>query len=223
MILGLTGGYCAGKNAAAELLAERGWTCIDLDRLGHEALALKAREVIELLGPGVVRKVGPSSMPTAPGALPELDRRAIGALVFADPELMKRYEAIVQPAMLALLDKAIEACDIQPEARVCINAAILYKIPHAARCDTILELRAGLCTRLRRSRARDGLGMRRALERIASQKPLWIKAQRYADRRIILRNDGDRKALAAALDQALNKASSFSPSTSKLVAAENKP
>ena len=41
MTIGLAGGYCAGKNAVEALLRERGFTCFDLDRIGHEALAIR--------------------------------------------------------------------------------------------------------------------------------------------------------------------------------------
>lgn len=95
MILGLTGGYCAGKNAVASLLEERAWTCIDLDRLGHWALAANEAPVQALLGP-ITR--GPDG---------GLDRKAIAALVFSDAGLLARYEDIVRPAMLGLLDEAL--------------------------------------------------------------------------------------------------------------------
>lgn len=195
MILGLTGGYCAGKNAVASLLEERGFGCIDLDRLGHQALAANAAQVEALLGP------------RARGADGGLDRRAIGALVFADTELLARYEAIVRPAMLHLLDEALAAGKAASAAGgragqelLCINAAILYKLPHARSCDAIIEVRAPLPLRLARSKARDGLGIAEALKRIYSQRTLWLAGRAFSKQRFLLSNIGRKESLGGKLD-----------------------
>ena len=77
LLIGLTGGIGAGKSAVAARLRELGAMVIDADVL--------AREVV---GPGtdglaeVVAAFGPEVL-TAAG---ELDRAALGRLVFADPD-----------------------------------------------------------------------------------------------------------------------------------------
>lgn len=211
MILGLTGGYCSGKNAAAAMLAARGWSCIDVDALGHRALEECAEEVIGLLGPGVLaRSLSPAVSAAGGGGAgvveaaaegrARLDRKRIGAAVFADPELLIRYEAIVHPAMNRLLDEAIEAAGPQPDAKVCINAAILYRLPQLARCEAVVEIRASIVTRVFRGRLRDGLGVRLVLDRLRRQRPLWAAGERYAGRRIIIRNDADLAALERRID-----------------------
>lgn len=218
MILGLTGGYCSGKNAAAAMLTARGWLCIDVDALGHRALEESAEAVVDLLGPGVIADPRPGVMeasfggggPRTAGAAPSgsrarLDRKKIGAAVFADPALLKRYEAIVHPAMLRLLDEAIDVAGPQPAARVCINAAILYRLPQLARCDAVAEIRASVVTRLIRGRLRDGLSAGLVLDRIRRQKPLWKAGASYRGERIIIRNDGGLAALERRVDR-LNRA-----------------
>ena len=217
MILGLTGGYCSGKNAVAAMLSVRGWLCIDVDALGHRALEETAEAVIELLGHGVVADSSPdvlsasaeSDRPCAESqagvARVRLDRKKIGAAVFANPALLKRYEAIVHPAMLRLLDEAIDAAGLQPAARVCINAAILYRLPQLARCDAVAEIRASVVTRLIRGRLRDGLSAGLVLDRIRRQKPLWKAGASYRGERIIIRNDGGLAGLERRVDR-LNRA-----------------
>lgn len=217
MILGLTGGYCSGKNAVAAMLSVRGWLCIDVDALGHRALEETAEAVVKLLGPGVVAdpslgapaaSVGIDSPRTEGQAAMSrfrLDRKKIGAAVFADPALLKRYEAIVHPAMLRLLDEAIDVAGPQPAARVCINAAILYRLPQLARCDAVAEIRASVVTRLIRGRLRDGLSAGLVLDRIRRQKPLWKAGASYRGERIIIRNDGGLAALERRVDR-LNRA-----------------
>ncbi|OHD20488.1 MAG: dephospho-CoA kinase [Spirochaetes bacterium GWB1_59_5] len=185
MILGLTGGYCSGKSSAASLLKAAGWVIVDVDALGHAALERSTTAVAALLGRGALKVDGSP------------DRRAIGALVFADAGLLASYEAIVHPAMNKLVAEAVAAAG----DRVCVDAALLYRLPVAAACDAIIELRSPLLARLRRGKARDGLGARAVLARIARQKPLWAEGRAYVARVAVLRNCGskerlDRKMLA---------------------------
>ncbi len=201
MILGLTGSYCAGKNMVARILEEQGWHCIDVDTLGHEALAACIDEVSGLLGPAVVN---PDGTP---------NRKAIGAAVFADPALLARYEAIVHPAMFRLCEEKINHAASRGN-KICINAMILYKMPQAVLCDAILELKAPLCRRIARGMKRDGLSMRRIMDRINRQKPLLKKGGLFAAKRIRLSNDGSASALrkkVLALLESLSPASGRNP------------
>jgi hypothetical protein len=62
LILGLTGGYCAGKNEVAAILGSLGWTCVDVDAMGHRALEYCLPEVVKLLGP-VCTETGRAARP----------------------------------------------------------------------------------------------------------------------------------------------------------------
>lgn len=189
MILGLTGGYCSGKSSAAAFLKAAGWTVVDVDAQGHAALLRSAGAVAGLLGPEVL---GPDGLP---------DRRAIGSRVFGNPALLARYEAIVHPEMNALVDRAIDLAG----SRVCVDAALLYRLPVVERCDAIIEVRAPLLARLRRGRTRDGLGFRAMLARMARQRPLRVLGRLYAAKTRVVWNGASprrfEKDLAAALDR----------------------
>ena len=182
MLLGLTGGYCAGKNTVAELLEKRGWTSIDVDRLGHRALELARDEVLrhfdkearERFGRGLLDEAG------------KLDRKLLGAIVFSEPRKLAEHEAIIHPVMFALVDEGIAAIGEEAktrgeEGRIVVNAAILYKMPVLARCEAVIEVRAPLLLRLARAKARDGLGARRALDRIGRQAELWRRRPKSGD------------------------------------------
>jgi dephospho-CoA kinase len=188
LILGLTGGYCAGKSEVAAILSSLGWTCVDVDALGHRALEYCLPEVVKLLGPEARR----------PDGLP--DRKAIGRLVFSDKRLLEQFEALVHPAMFALTDKAITVAGGESTGKVCLNAAILYRMPQAVRCQAILEIRASLLARLRRGMARDGLGPLRILQRILSQRNLWPAGKQLSTRIIPVRNNGSREHLAFTIE-----------------------
>jgi dephospho-CoA kinase len=196
VILGLTGGYCSGKNRVASLLGDRGWTSIDVDRLGHEAL-LRSRDAVLARFDAEARGRLGRSLLDAAGAI---DRKTLGALVFSDPRALADHEAIVHPAMFALLDEGLAEADAKArteglEPRLVVNAAILYKMPVARRCDAIIEVRAPLLARLARARARDGLGALAALARIRRQAPLWPLARALGVPVLRLGNRGDVEGL----------------------------
>jgi dephospho-CoA kinase len=187
LILGLTGGYCSGKSTVAARLRDRGWTIIDVDALGHRSLEQSLDSVELLLGTAIrARDGGP-------------DRRAIGARVFGDPALLARYEAIVHPVMNRLVAEAIE----DSGSRVCIDAAILYRLPAAAACDGIIEVRSPLLARIRRGRVRDRLGVCAILRRILAQRPLRAAGRRWSAKTVHLLNRGSPWLLGGHIDEAL--------------------
>ena len=186
-IIGLTGGYCSGKSRAADILERLGFRNVDADRLAHRALALCAGKLGEAFGPGIIAADG------------SIDRRALGALVFADPERLRLHESIVHPVILALMDEEIAAAD-----RVCINAPLLYRTDYPARCDLIIEVRAPLWLRVARGRKRDGLGVVHILRRIASQRSMWKLRPRGGKPPVVLiDNAGSVEALQSAIAKAV--------------------
>lgn len=89
--VGLTGGIASGKSTVSAMLAELGAVVIDADAL--------AREVVQRGTPGldaVVAEFG-TTLLTPEG---DLDRAAMGSLVFGDVAARKRLEAIVHPLVL---------------------------------------------------------------------------------------------------------------------------
>lgn len=177
MLVGLTGGYCAGKNTVAALLEDRGFLCFDLDKLGHEALGLEETQeaIAWRFGPGALGEDG------------YLDRRALGRLVFQDPEGLADLEAIIHPAVYRLLRPRLAAA-LAEGRKVCLNAALLYRMPEAAKCDFVIEVVAPLGARIRRGRRRDGLDTRAILARIRSQRPLWRLRRGLGTKVFFLRN-----------------------------------
>jgi dephospho-CoA kinase len=189
MVLGLTGGYCAGKDAAARILAARGFSVIDVDAVGHEVLGLKAAEVAAAFGPSVRREDG------------TIDRRALGRIVFSDPAALRRHEAIVHPAMVEI----VKARAAARQGDTLINAAILFRLGLEGLCDAVLCVTAPLPVRLLRAMRRDSASPGRALARIRSQKGLCPKSHGSAVDILIVRNSGSllrlERGLAAALER----------------------
>jgi dephospho-CoA kinase len=100
-VIGLTGNIAAGKSTVAAMLAELGAEVIDADALTHELMVPGAP-----VNDAIVARFG-ADMRLPDGAI---DRRRLGALVFADPAALADLEAIVHPAVLAETARRLAAC-----------------------------------------------------------------------------------------------------------------
>ncbi len=90
--VGLTGGIASGKTRVAEFFAARDVMVIDSDQIAREIVAQGApalAAIRERFGEGVMAADG------------NLDRRALRAIVFADPAARRDLEAITHPAIRA--------------------------------------------------------------------------------------------------------------------------
>ena len=184
--IGLTGGIGSGKSTVAALLAERGARVVDADRI--------AREVVEPGTPGlaaVVAEFGDGVL-TADGAL---DRPALAAVVFGDPAARARLDAVVHPLVRSRAAELVEAAP--PDAVVVQDVPLLVETGQAGSYDLVLVVEADEETRVDRLVGR-GLTAEDARARMASQA---TDEQRRAVADVVLRNDGDRAALAGQVDR----------------------
>lgn len=184
--IGLTGGIGSGKSTVSALLARRGAVIIDSDRI--------AREVVEPGTPGlaaVVEAFGPQVL-TADGAL---DRPALAAVVFADPEARRRLDAIVHPLVRA---RAKELAAAAPAGAVVVHdVPLLVETGQAGSYDVVLVVEACPETRVARLVQR-GLAETDARARIAAQA---TDEQRRAVAHVVLDNSGTPEELAAQVDR----------------------
>ena len=173
--IGLTGGIGSGKSTVAGLLAARGARIVDADRI--------AREVVEPGTPGleaVVAAFGREVL-TPEGAL---DRPALAAVVFADPDARRRLDGIVHPLVRARAAELVAAAP--PDAVVVQDVPLLVETGQASSYDLVLVVEADLDTRVRRLVGR-GLSEEDARARIAAQA---TDEQRRAVADVVLDNSG---------------------------------
>ena len=163
----VTGPMAAGKNLASDILASRGWACVDADRVAHQALDLVKDEIVALhqkkalnLGIQLVNEDG------------SLNRRGIGALVFNDPVALSEHEALIHPKIEELLEDFVAA---HPNEPVVLNATVLYKVSIVKRCSAILFIDAPKIIRYFRARRRDGMVPAQILARFRSQSGIFAK------------------------------------------------
>jgi len=163
-LIGLTGGIAAGKSVVAARLAEHGAVLIDADVLARAVVepgTPALSRIAEEFGPGVLRVDG------------SLDRAALGAVVFNDPERLAALNGIVHPAVRELGSRLIaEATAADPDAVIVYDIPLLAESPTGPRrpdFDLIVVVHADRETRLRRLVELRGLSVENATRRLDAQ------------------------------------------------------
>lgn len=175
-VIGLVGAIGAGKSTAARAFAARGGVVIDADALGHEAL--RQPDIVAAL----VARWG-EAVRGADGAL---DRRAIGRIVFADPNERNALEAAVFPYITARARERIAAAQADPAAAfVVLDAAVLLEAGWGDMVDRLVYVDAPLEARLERLKARSGWSAADLAAREAAQ---WPAARKMARADAVLTN-----------------------------------
>ncbi|MDX6257694.1 MAG: dephospho-CoA kinase [Frankiales bacterium] len=184
--VGLTGGIGAGKSTVARLLADRGAAVIDADLLAREVVEPGTdglAEVVAAFGPEVLAEDG------------TLDRKALAARVFADPEQLARLNAIVHPRVEALTQE--RASRLPPHSVVVNDIPLLVEVGAAGRYDLVVVVEAPEAVRIERLRSSRGMAEADAKARIASQAG---PGTRTAVADVVIDNAGSYDELAATVD-----------------------
>jgi len=166
--VGLTGGIATGKTTVAAILRELGCHMLDADKIAHHLIepgAAAYEDVVREFGRGILSSDG------------RVDRKKLGAIVFADPARLVRLNAIVHPRVLETQDCELEAIErADPHAIGVVEAALLIEAGYAPKLDCLVVT---WCTpeqqleRLTRQHAAGvtgrGLTLEQAQQRIAAQ------------------------------------------------------
>lgn len=182
-IVGLTGGLASGKSTVARVLAQRGARLLEADRIGHEILTEPEvrDELVRVFGASILDHQG------------EVDRAALGRVVFADRDALGRLNAISHPRLLARLRRQLNDLSASGAGgAVVIDAALLVEWDLGSWCDEVIAVVAPI--ERRRAWAASALGLPAAEveRRFAAQLP-DAERVRYADR--VLVNEGTRADL----------------------------
>ncbi|MCS7001269.1 MAG: dephospho-CoA kinase [Dehalococcoidia bacterium] len=191
LVIGLTGGIASGKSTVAHLLRARGAAVIDADKAGHRVIAKGApgwQDVIAAFGPEVLTATG------------EIDRAALGAIVFRSPEALAKLNAISHPRIRELVMAELrDLAERQSTAVAVIDAALLYEANWDTMCDEVWVVYAPVEVAVARLAARNGLSIDDAWARVRAQLPPEHKRDR-AD--VVIDNTGTLADLERQVDRA---------------------
>jgi len=168
-LVGLTGGIASGKSAVSRQLVTLGCRLVDSDVQAREVVAPGEpawRAIVEAFGREVV---GPDG---------QLDRKRLGALVFADPARRKILEAITHPAITARRQAILGAWAVEGfDGLVVLDIPLLVEVGAAAHVDRVVVVYAEREVQLARLMSRDRFEPAEAERRVASQMPLADKVR----------------------------------------------
>ena len=154
MIIGITGGSGSGKTTLLKRIAQAGGLILDCDEIYHDLLKTDKAllERIEETFPGTVQQG-------------QLDRKALGSIVFSDPEKLKMLNSITHSAVYAAVVKALEG---KPQLAA-IDAIGLFEGKLDALCDITVAVTAPWEARIARLMKREGISREYAAKRLAAQ------------------------------------------------------
>ena len=160
------------------MLRELGAEVISADEAGHEAYAPGTeawREVVAEFGQSVLSPEG------------EIDRCALGAVVFKNKGALKRLNAIVHPRARSIVRQRLDALGERGVEVVVVEAPLLLEADWTPLVDEVWVISAPEDQVVKRTKSRSGLDADAIRARIYSQMPEDARL-RHAD--AIIKNDG---------------------------------
>jgi dephospho-CoA kinase len=179
--VGLTGGIGAGKSEVSQRLAAQGATVIDADAVARAVVAPGTpglAEVVATFGPEVLRPDG------------TLDRPRLGEIVFADPDLRAKLNAIVHPLVgerMTELERAAGTAGI-----VVHDVPLITENGLAGTYDIVVVVDAPRRVQADRLMRHRGMTREQATARIAAQA---TRKQRLAIAGLVIDNSGSLSEL----------------------------
>lgn len=156
-VLGLTGGIASGKSAICKRLHGLGAGTVDCDKLGHQAYAkgtVGYDKVVGTFGSGILNSEG------------EVNRRALGAIVFSDETKMQTLNKIVWPEIAKLATEEVKKFGAEGKAVVVLEAAILLRAGWEELCHEVWGCVIPVKEAVKRLHERNNLSEEEAMKRI---------------------------------------------------------
>jgi len=170
--VGLTGSIGVGKSFVAWVFVELGCHVLDADQTAREVVmpgtpGLKA--LVDVFGQDILAADG------------TLDRKRLGALIFADQIKREQLNYILHPFIIARQDEILNAWEAEdPDGIGIVDAALMIESGGYKRFDKLIVVHCRPEVQLERLMLRDKLSRDEALRRINSQMPQEEK-QKFAD------------------------------------------
>jgi len=201
MLVGITGGPACGKSAVTRLLRQRGAEVFSADEAARAVLSINGpvhAAIVEAFGSNILSKDG------------ELNRAALGRLVFADAGARERLNRITHPAILRLLHAQLNAAlkDSSAGAIIAAEVPLLFETDIADWFERIVVVAASEATQIARLKARNGLNEAEARDLLKAQWPIQQKVL-LAD--YVVWNEGSKEDLDAAVARLWDQLKQYEP------------
>lgn len=187
----LTGGLASGKSTASRFLESKGAVIIDADKLGHRVYDTGTQgylKVIEAFGDDIVQDDY------------QIDRKKLGAIVFGNPDELKKLTDIVWPEIRRLAELEISSYEmLDPDAVVVLEAAVLFEAGWEDTGDAIWVVNVDREIAIERAMARDGANRESIESRLNSQ---LSNEERNARATVVIDNSGTEEEFNARLEEA---------------------
>ncbi|MEN9553688.1 MAG: dephospho-CoA kinase [Actinomycetota bacterium] len=199
ILIGLTGGIGSGKSTVSSLLAERGAVIIDADAITRQLQQPGQpllQELADRFGSEILTELG------------ELNRPALAAVAFSDPEALKDLNKIVHPAVAKEMDRQMNEVR-HTDKVVVLDIPLLAENPRKGLCGVIVvDVPVDLAVhRLVTFRSMNEADARARIEKQASRE----KRLEIADQ--VIDNSGDMESLAQRVDEVWQWALTLPPAT----------
>lgn len=175
LILGVTGGFGTGKSTVAGFLKSKITKIIDADRIAHQLInpgTAVYRKIVSFFGKGVL------------GVGKKIDRAKLAKLVFDDPRLLSKLNAILHPAVIKIIRKEIKS---SKKNLIVLDVPLLFEAGLRSLVDKVVVVKAKRKAQLGRLEKSRSLKEKDILKRINAQMPLLDKV-RLAD--FVIDNSG---------------------------------
>lgn len=182
-VIGLTGGIGSGKSEVSRMLQALGAEIIDADRIGHQAYRPRTEAweaVVAAFGEQILQPNG------------EVDRKKLGAIVFAESDALARLNAIMHPRMYKMLKERLEELREQGTEVAVVEAAVLIEAGWTPLVDEIWVTEAEEDVVVGRVRLRSNLPEEEIRRRIRSQLSREERASRAT---AVIENNGGLEEL----------------------------
>lgn len=177
LIIGLTGGFGAGKSTVAGIFKSLGADVIDADKIAHELMRPKqsvCQKITSVFGKKILKG----------GAI---DRFRLGEIVFSDSRLLKKLNSIIHPQIIRIIRKKIKQSHFR---LIVLDAPLLVESGLNKIADALIVVKASRNRQIERIQKRAFLSRQDVLRRIKCQIPLRMKLS-LAD--FIIDNNGPIK------------------------------
>ncbi len=158
--MGITGGICTGKSEVAKTCQSFGYSVVYADELGHNAYHIGTNiylEIIEYFSTNILLNNH------------EINRPALGNIVFSDKTKLKKLQQIVWPYIKSEIKRKITLHKVNKERVLIIEAAVLFEAGWDCNMDEIWVVQCSKELQMERLTKERGLSTEAALKRISAQ------------------------------------------------------